>query len=188
MVQVIPTSRENHVPPTPTPGFFLPSSCSSISKPLDKLSSVSEKQTESWGACAMRFICFFPNLLWSSIKRVISWITCGCLCSEKGEIKAIDELKNIHKLWTSVDSTEKERKNAWDQFCKKFPEVKRDIIEIYLDSESYVQAAPKATDDERAAWIKKCRVDETKKLEQKLNQCDAALLKDLIEKLEEQYS
>lgn len=183
MVQVNPLDQNKF-------STFIPSSCGTIrgGPAGDTLSSAgtSETEKETWGSAIFRWVCFVPNLMWTCLKRILSVISCGFLCGESAAVLSpVEELKKIHKDWLNPDVNNQEKQELWDQFCQKHPKAKDEMVQIYLEQLSEQHTGHKATDEDRAEWIKDFGTAETKNLFKSLKNCDTALLKDLIDRFEE---
>lgn len=119
----------------------------------DKLEGTDNKK-ESWGAFALRYLLFIPNLIWSAVKGVIYVLTGGCFCNEAPTQKSVvKELKAVEEKWNDLAASDKEKKNALVEFKKKCSGGEEFLRDAYVDVHRRAALGDKRDNDEaRASW------------------------------------
>ncbi|NGX46752.1 MAG: hypothetical protein K1000chlam3_00115 [Chlamydiae bacterium] len=144
----------------------------------------SDQKKESWGACATRWLCFVPNLMWLCVKKVLCVVTCGLYCSDKPSREEIKKgVEKVLEVWKKVDATNEEKSAAWKDFCNQIPGAKEEILNAFMDVHASAAKGSKATEKEKEEWIKENGKDLREKAEKSISDMDINWLETYLARL-----
>jgi hypothetical protein len=114
----------------------------------DTMASAGKK--ESCGGCISGCLCFFPNLIWKCIKKVINILSCNTLCVEgitTSQFRA--EVKRVLEILRDTAATQSDREAAVRSLSA---ETREKIVEGYVARKKEAQLGKKPSEEQRRCW------------------------------------